>query len=178
MARRLAPETKTLRYMINGLAMVAAPASRRIRKLSFDLFGFVDVVGFAPILEPAAPMACERFRPMDKMPHVCAECRCYREDHAGDTRAVAPWLAIQATSSDNQAARKKKILGDDVLRLRAFAMIASGHHVEVWGWVRGRDAKTEAFHRWTLAGKTPGALEWIDAGIVEVAPELLVQPDR
>ena len=87
-------------------------------------------------------------------------------------------LHVQATTSDNQAARMKKILGDDVLRGRAFALIDAGHPVEVWGWIRGRHAGAEAFHRFELRGTSPAGLEWHDRGITEVAAELLEQPPR
>lgn len=150
-ARRLTPETKTLRYMINGQGMVAAIASRRVRKLSFDLFGFVDVIGFKPRLLVG-----------------------YERQGAG----AAAFLLVQATSSSNQAARKNKILGDDVLRARAYALISSGHDVEVWGWVSGRHAGAQALHRFALRGTSPAGLVWHDRGILEVDAELLVQPPR
>lgn len=144
--RKLTPETKTLRYMINGLGMVAAIASRRVRKLSFDLFGFVDVVGF---------------RPRNLAGH---------ELQGAGATAI---LMVQATSSSNQAARKKKILDDEVLRARAFALVAAGHHVEVWGWISGRHAGAQAVRRFELRGSSPARLEWIDAGVTEIDPELL-----
>lgn len=150
--RRLTPETKTLRLMINGRGMVAAIASRRIRKLSFDLFGFVDVIGFVPRLGMAG--------------------------HEKTGAGAASFLLVQATSSSNQAARKKKILNDAVLRGRAFALIESGHHVEVWGWVSGRRPGNEAVRRWLLAGRSPALMIWHDLGISEVADELLDEPPR
>lgn len=179
MAQRLKPETKTLRYMINGMGMIAAQASRRVRKFSFDLFGFVDVVGFKPILGlPATAGACPEFTPMEALTDVCQHCRCRRAEHAIDPREVASWLCVQATSSDNQAARMKKILESELLRARAYALVSSGHRVEVWGWVRGRHAGAEAFRRFELRGGSPAGLVWHDKGITEVDGELLVQAPR
>ena len=150
-SRRLTPETKTLRYMINGLGMLAAISARRIRKISFDLFGFIDVVGVP------------------------------RQMAAGHERCGAgatSWLCVQATSSDHQANRMAKIVDDDVLRARAFHLIDAGHDVEVWGWIRGRHAGAEAFHRFELRSRSLAALAWHDSGITEVDPKLLVQPPR
>ena len=151
MARRLTPETKTLRYMINGQGMLASRAAMRSRKLSFDLYGFVDIVGFRPRMAAG---------------------------HERTGAGAAAILHVQATTSDNQAARMKKILGDDVLRGRAFALIDAGHPVEVWGWIRGRHAGAEAFHRFELRSRSLAALAWHDSGITEVDPKLLVQPPR
>ena len=178
--RRLQPETKTLRYMINGMGMIAATASRRIRKFSFDLFGFVDIVGFAPILklDPVGG-ACRDFTPMEALADVCQLCRCRKAEHGFDRRTVASWLCVQATSSSNQASRKKKILDSPLLRDRAFALVSSGHQVEVWGWISGRHAGAEAFRRFELLIKPQTVtLVWHDRGIVEVDGELLVQPPR
>ncbi len=177
--KRLKPETKALRYMINGMGMVAAQASRRVRKFSFDLFGFVDVVGFKPIVGVAATGgACPEFTPMEALSDICQICRCRRSEHAIDPREVAAWLCVQATSSSNQAARKTKILDSELLRARAFALVSSGHQVEVWGWVTGRHAEAEAFRRFELRGTSPAGLVWHDKGITEVAGELLTQPPR
>lgn len=148
-ARRLMPETKTLRYMINAKGMVACKASTRVKRLSFDLFGFVDVVGIAP----------RRLA-----------------GHERQGAGATPWLLVQATSSDNQGKRRRKILETEVLRDRAFVMVNEGHDVEVWGWIRGRHAKAEAFHRFSLRGSTPAGMVWHDHGIVEVDAALLVQP--
>ncbi len=176
--RPLMPETKTLRYMVNGMGMVAAQASRRVRKFSFDLFGFIDVVGFKPILSGPTGDACRNFEPMGGMPDVCQDCRCRRAEHTGDPREIAAWLCVQATSSTNQAARKKKILDSPTLRARAFALISSGHEVEVWGWVSGRHAGAQAVHRFELRGTSPAGLVWHDKGITEVDGELLEQVTR
>ncbi len=175
MAQRLKPETKTLRYMINGMGMIAAHASRRVRKFSFDLFGFVDVVGFKPILGGPVGDACRSFSPMDALADVCRECRCRRAEHTADPREIASWLCVQATSSSNQAARKKKILDSPTLRDRAFALVSSGHKVEVWGWITGRHAGAEAFRRFELRGASPVGLVWHDKGITEVDGELLTE---
>lgn len=173
MAKRLKPETKTLRYMINGQGMIAAIASRRIRRLSFDLFGFVDVVGFKPILGVPVGDACRSFSPMEALPDVCSNCRCRASGHTTDPREIAAWLCVQATSSNNQSTRKKKILDSEVLRARAFALVSSGHRVEVWGWITGRHAGAEAFRSFELRGASPAGLVWHDKGITEVPAELL-----
>jgi hypothetical protein len=150
MGKRLKPETKTLRYMINGQGMVAAIASRRVRKLSFDLFGFIDVVGFRPRLAAG---------------------------HELQGAGASAFLLVQATSSSNQAARKKKILDNEVLRGRAFALVSSGHRVEVWGWISGRaHAGAEAFRSFDLRGRSPAGMVWHDRGITEVDGELLRMP--
>ena len=174
--RPLQPETKTIRYMTNGMGLLASKASTRSRKLSFDLFGFVDVVGFAPILGGPIAGACGHFQPMDAMADVCRNCRCRMAEHVGDPREVASFLMVQATSSSNQAARKKKILGSDVLRLRAFALISSGHDLEVWGWISGRHAGAQAVRRFELRGSSPAGMVWHDNGVTEVPQELLEQP--
>lgn len=178
-ARKLKPETKTLRYMVNGMGLVAGPASSRQGRFSFDLFGFIDAVGFAPILNgrPKGD-ACDHFEPMGKLPSICQNCRCKQHEHAGDRRDVASFLMVQATSSDHQANRQQKILGDEVLRARAFALISSGHQVEVWGWIRGRAAGAQGVRRIELRGTTPAGLVFHDKGITEVASELLVDPNR
>ncbi|MCP4871614.1 MAG: hypothetical protein GY898_23135 [Proteobacteria bacterium] len=147
--RKLTPETKTVRYMINGLGMIADRTARRVKRISFDLFGFVDVIGFKP-----------------------RNLAGYELQGAG----AAPWLCVQTTTSKNQGARKRKILESEVLAARAYALVASGHQVQVWGWISGRHAGAEAFRRWTLSGESPGRLEWHDRGVIEVPPELLVQP--
>ena len=148
-ARKLTPETKTLRYMINGMGMVAGRASTRIGKRSFDLFGFVDVLGFRAIL---------------------------REGNFGESPppyCAVPFLFIQCTSSSNQAARKKKILESPTLRARAWALINSGHRVEVWGWISGRHAGAQAFRAFELHGATPASLAWHDKGVTEVEHEII-----
>ena len=148
MPRKLTPETKTLRFMINGLGMVAGRASTRIGKRSFDLFGFVDVLGFKPRMA------------------------------AGHERAGAgaqSFLMVQCTSSSNQAARKKKILDSPTLRARAWALVDSGHHVEVWGWISGRHAGAQAFRSFELRGSSPAGLVWHDKGVTEVEHELIGQ---
>lgn len=143
MPRRLTPETKTLRYMVNGMGLTACRASTRIGPRSFDLYGFVDVVGFKPRLRPV--------------------------EHEG---AVAI-LHVQATTSDHQANRQRKILESDTLRARAFSLVAGGHRVDVWGWIRGRHHDAEAFRCAELRGTSPRGLVWHDRGIVEVPVELL-----
>ena len=150
-ARKLTPETKTLRYMVNGMGMVAAIASRRVRKLSFDLFGFIDVIGFRPC--------------------VCVDPDLGTVDDGGP----APFLLVQATSSSNQSARKKKILDNDVLRARAFALVSSGHRVEVWGWISGRHAGAQAFRSFELRGRSPASLVWHDKGVTEAEHEIIGQ---
>ena len=144
-SRRLTPETKTLRYLTNGRGMIAGLTARRAGRLSFDLWGFVDVIGFAP-------------RGLTG---------------GGEDGSPAPMLCVQATASAHQANRQRKILESDELRLRAWALIASGHQVEVWGWLRGRTAATEAFRRFTLEGRSRAGLVFHDRGIVEVAAEIL-----
>lgn len=146
MAKRLTPETKTLRYMVHGMGLTAARASSRFGKLSFDLYGFVDVVGFKP-------------RNLT--------------GHERQGAGAVPILHVQATSSDHQANRQAKILDSPVLRARAFALVAGGHRVDVWGWLRGRRRDTEAFHCYELRGASPAGLEFHDRGIVEVPAELL-----
>lgn len=146
--RKLTPETKTLRYMINGMGMVAGRASTRIGKRSFDLFGFVDVLGFKPRMA------------------------------AGHERVGAgaqSFLMVQCTSSSNQAARKKKILESPTLRARAWALVDSGHEVEVWGWISGRHAGAQAFRCFELRGATPASLAWHDKGVTEVEHEIIGQ---
>ncbi|KKM15350.1 hypothetical protein LCGC14_1697030, partial [marine sediment metagenome] len=156
------------------MGMVAGRASTRIGKRSFDLFGFVDVVGFAPILElePAGD-ACRNFTPMEALPHICQICRCRQVEHPTDRREVASWLCVQTTSSSNQAARKKKILESPTLRARAWALINSGHRVEVWGWISGRHAGAQAFRAFELHGATPASLAWHDKGVTEVEHEII-----
>ena len=176
--RKLTPETKTVRYMINGMGLIAAKTSTRIRRRSFDLYGFVDVQGFAPILGGTTGGACAHFQPMDALADVCRNCRSRMADHVGDPRDVASFLMVQATSSSNQAARKKKILDSPTLRDRAYALISSGHDVEVWGWISGRHAGAQAVHRFELRGTSPAGLVWHDRGILEVDAELLVQTPR
>ena len=175
MPRKLTPETKTLRYMINGMGMVAGRASTRIGKRSFDLFGFVDVLGFRPILKglAAAGDACVVFNPMEALPDVCQDCRCRMAEHNIDPREVAAFLMVQCTSSSNQAARKKKILESPTLRARAWALIDSGHKVQVWGWISGRHAGAQAFRIFELRGATPAGLVWHDKGVTEVEHEII-----
>ncbi len=157
--RKLTPETKTLRYMINGMGMVAGRASTRIGKRSFDLFGFVDVLGFKPRMAwPSSPT----FLPDDPGKLIVVE---------NDT--ATPLLFVQCTSSSNQAARKKKILDSPTLRARAWALINSGHRVEVWGWISGRHAGAQAFRRFELRGATPAGLVWHDKGVTEVEHEII-----
>ncbi len=175
--RKLTPETKTVRFMTNALGLVAAKTSTRIKKRSFDLYGFVDVQGFAPILGGTTGGACSHFQPMDALAEVCRNCRCRMAEHVGDPREVASFLMVQATSSSNQAARRKKILDSHVLRLRAFALISSGHPVEVWGWISGRHAGAQAVRRFELCGSSPAGLKWNDKGVTEVPPELLEPHD-
>ncbi len=149
MAQRLTPETKTVRYMVHGMGLTACRASSRFGKLSFDLFGFVDVVGFKP--------------------RLCVDPELGTVNDGGPV----PFLFVQATSSDHQANRQSKILDSPTLRLRAFGLHAGGHRVDVWGWVRGRRRDTEAFHCFELRGRSPAGLVFHDRGIVEVPGELL-----
>ena len=110
---------------------------------------------------------------MEALPDVCSNCRCRASEHTADPREIAAWLCVQATSSSNQSTRKKKILDSEVLRARAFALVSSGHRVEVWGWITGRHAGAEAFRRFLLSGASPAGLVWHDRGITEVPAELL-----
>ncbi len=147
--RKLTPETKTLRYMINGLGMVAGRASTRIGKRSFDLFGFVDVLGFKPRMLAG-----------------------YERQGAG----AAAFLFVQCTSSSHQANRRNKILESPTLRDRAWALIDDGHKVEVWGWIDGRHAGAQAFRRFELRRKPrTRTLVWHDKGVTEVEHEIIGQ---